>query len=219
MKKITILSIAALAALSLWACKDPVSSRDSDLPAGLKGPIITVDEKNRSITFAAQVNGKYLLEPSRHLSVFARGSNGAKSIFTGLVDHVTFYQALLKIGAKPGDNMTMDNKEKTYVAGDAFDVTVTWEGAKKSYPLDEVVKESNGRPIVLRFGGNLKLASDKNTGCLICLDSCPVGIVSNSAYTYGAVEKRKEVSFIGNREILPPGSALVFLTMKVKGAR
>ena len=40
----------------------------------------------------------------------------------------------------------------------------------------------------------LKAAIDKNTGCLSCLDSCPVGVISNETYTYGAIEKRKEVS-------------------------
>ena len=65
----------------------------------------------------------------------------------------------------------------------------------KKYDINEVVKDSNGKKINFRFGGNLKAAIDKNTGCLSCLDSCPVGIISNTTYTYGAVETRKEVKF------------------------
>jgi len=198
------------------ACKD---SKENNMQSRPKGPMpapIIIDEKKRSITFSARVNGKYLLEPSRHLSVFEEGSNGKKSIFTGLVDHTAFYNALVKIGAKPGDNMTMDNKEKTFVSGDTLEATVTWDGAKKQYRLDEVVKESNRKPILLKFGGNLKLATEKNTGCLICLDSCPVGIVSNASYPYGAVEKRNEVTFIGNKDLLPPDGTYVSITMKLK---
>ena len=37
----------------------------------------------------------------------------------------------------------------------------------------------------------------------ILLDSCPVGIISNTTYTYGAVETRKEVKFSGNEDVLP----------------
>ena len=49
----------------------------------------------------------------------------------------------------------------------------------------------------------------KNTGCLTCLDSCPVGIISNSAYTNGAVENTKEVKFTGNQDVLPEDGTYV----------
>ncbi|NPV92771.1 MAG: hypothetical protein HPY50_18550 [Firmicutes bacterium] len=177
---------------------------------------IKVDKAANTVTYLAQVNGKFLNEPTRHGSVYVGGSNGAKSIFTGLVDAEKFYNSLIEAGFQPGNNMTFDNMEKTNVAGDTFDVTVTWDKAPKVYKLDEVVKDSNGKPIVIRFGGNLKNAQDKKTGCLICLDSCPVGIVSNSTYTYGAVEKRNEVGFIGNKEVLPPDGTPVAITFKKK---
>ncbi len=178
-------------------------------------PLI-VDEKNKTVTFMARVNGKYFVEPTRHCAVFKDGSNGSKSIFTSMAGHAEFYDALKKIGGKSGDNMTMENKEKTSVSGDSLDITVTWDGAPKAYRLDEVVRDSNKKPMEMKFGGNIKMANDKNSGCLMCLDSCPVGIVSNSAYTYGAVEKRKEVAFTGNREVLPPDGTMVSITVKVK---
>ncbi len=177
---------------------------------------LTVDKAKGTITFLAEVNGKYFMLPSRHFAVFKDGSNGDKSIFRSLADHTSFYKALKAIGGKAGENMTLKNKEKTKVEGDMLDITVTWKGAGRVYSIDEVVNESNGRPITIRFGGNLERAIKKNTGCLICLDSCPVGIASNSSYTYGAVEKRKEVSFTGNRKILPGDKELVSITVKLR---
>lgn len=76
--------------------------------------------------------------------------------------------------------------------------------------------DSNKKPFAIRFGGNLPAAIDKNTGCLLCLDSCPVGITSNSNYTMGAVEKRKEVGFTGNKDVLPADRSLVVITFKAK---
>ena len=177
---------------------------------------IMVNEQQKSLSFAAEVNGKYFFEPTRHAAVFKDGKNGEKSIFRAFTDHKTFYESLIKLGLKPGNNMTMQNMETTFVQGDLLDVTVTWKGARKEYRLDEVIKDSNGKPIVIRFGGNIANAIRYNTGCLICLDSCPVGITSNASYTMGAVEKRKEVEFTGNKDVLPPDGTLVVVTIKGK---
>jgi hypothetical protein len=177
---------------------------------------IRINEKEKSISFLADVNGKYFLQPTRHGVVFRDGKNGDKSIFRAFAEHKSFYESLATLGFKAGNNMTMENRETTYVQGDLLDVTITWKGAKKEYRLDEVVKDSNGKPLLIRFGGNLSNAIQYNTGCLICLDSCPVGITSNASYTNGAVENRKEVAFTGIKEVLPPDGTLVTFTVKGK---
>lgn len=177
---------------------------------------IKMNEKEKTLSFLAAVNGKYFYEPTRHGVIFKDGKLGDKPIFKSFVDPKTFHGSLVKLGFKAGSNMTMENKETTFVQGDLLDVTVTWEGAKKEYRLDEVIKDSNGKPLLIRFGGNLSNAIQYNTGRLICLDSCPVGITSNASYTYGAVEKRKEVGFTGNKEILPPDGTLVVFNVKAK---
>lgn len=177
---------------------------------------LKVDKAAGTVSFLATVNGKYFFEPTRHAAVFAGGSNGDKAVFKALAQPEPYYNGLVAIGAKAGNNMTFDNMMKTHVAGDALDVTVTWNGANKEYKLDEVIKDSNNKPIDIRFGGNLKNSQDKKTGCLICLDSCPVGISSNSTYTMGAVEKRNEVKFTGNKAVLPADGSLVEVTVKIK---
>jgi hypothetical protein len=110
----------------------------------------------------------------------------------------------------------MDNMEKTFVEGELLEVSVTWKDARKTYRLDEVIRDSNGKPFAIRFGGNLKEALKRKTGCLLCLESCPVGITSNAAYTYGMIDIRKEVVFRSNKGLLPPDGALVTLTFKAK---
>ncbi|ELV55835.1 hypothetical protein EC991775_2177 [Escherichia coli 99.1775] len=98
---------------------------------------------------------------------------------------------------------------------DINDISVNWQGAAKTYSFDEVIVDSNGKKLDMRFGGNLTAAEEKKTGCLVCLDSCPVGIVSNATYTYGAVEKRGEVKFKGNASVLPANNTLATVTFKI----
>ena len=174
----------------------------------LENPI-KVDKEAGTITVLSQVNGKYFTEATRHASVFKDGTNGAKSVFTAYGNHEDFYNALVEIGAEPGNNMTPDNASTTKVEGTPIDMKVTWNGADKEYDVNEVIKDSNGNKIAFKFGGNLDRSKDKNTGCLSCLDSCPVGIISNSTYTNGAVENTKEVKFTGNQDVLPEDGTYV----------
>jgi hypothetical protein len=192
----------------------PVQSALCGTPSALEQQII-IDKAAKSISFPAEVNGKYFYQPTRHFAVSKDGNYGDKAVLRGLVPVADFHKALLAIGAVAGDNMTMDNKETTRVEGSAFAVTVTWEGADRSYGIDEVVVESNKKPITMKFGGNLKNADEKKTGCLLCFDSCPVGIVSNAQYTYGAIEKRGEVTMKGNKDILPADGTKVIVTLKL----
>ncbi|MDP2644099.1 MAG: YdjY domain-containing protein [Desulfobacterales bacterium] len=191
----------------------PVELSFAKLALTKENPIL-VDEKEKTVSVLAQVNGKYFYQTTRHGLVYSGGSNGDKSVFKSFANEQDFYNALVKLGSKAGNNMTPKNAANTFVEGDLLDVTVTWEGAGKEYRMDEVITDSNKRSFQIRFGGNQKRALDIKTGCLLCLDSCPVGIVSNASYTNGAVEKRNEVVFKGNPKLLPPDGSLVVVTVK-----
>ena len=175
---------------------------------------LSVDTKAHSVSILASYNGRHP-EPTHHGIVARTGKLYRKAFFVAFADPKAFYDALIKAGFKPGDNMTMDNMEKTFVKGDLLDVSVSWKGGRRVYRLDELIRDSNGRPLAVRFGGNLALAVKKNTGCLLCLDSCPVGITSNSSYTYGAIDNRKEVRFTGT-EALPVDGTPVVITFTPK---
>ncbi len=222
MKFYKLLSIATVAALSVTiaGCSSSSTSSTSSnntteqksadqvLGVSLSNPI-KVDKEKGTITVLAQVNGKYFNQTTRHGSVEQSGSNGAKSVLTAFAKPEEFYNALVEIGAKAGENMTPANAATTHVEGTPIKMEVTWEGAPKTYDINEIITDSNGKKIDFRFGGNLQRAKDKNTGCLTCLDSCPVGIISNTTYTYGAVENTGEVKFTGNSDVLPEDGTYV----------
>ena len=191
--------------------KEEKKADDEVNGVSMKNPI-KVDKEAKKVTVLSSVNGKYFTEATRHASVNTDGSNGAKSVLTAYATPEEFYNALIEIGAKPGENMNPDNATTTHVEGSKIGATVTWEGAGKDYDINEVIKDSNGKKIEFRFGGNSERAKTKKTGCLTCLDSCPVGIISNTTYTYGAVEKRNEVKFTGNPDVLPEDGTYVAVT-------
>lgn len=212
------LALLAVVALFFSACqkKDESATTQNVSVNGvsLSAPM-KVDKENKTITILASVNGKYLTENTRHAVVFKDGKFGDKPVFIAYQNQNDFLQAMLEIGGVAGNNMTKANGETTHVEGQKIAMSVTWNGAPKSYDINEVIVDSNKNLIDLRFGGNEKNAKEFNTGCITCLDSCSVGIISNRVYTYGAVEKRGEVSFHGNASLLPKDGTLVAINYKL----
>ncbi|MBR1672774.1 MAG: hypothetical protein IJ702_07595 [Fretibacterium sp.] len=187
-------------------------------------PSLVVDKEKGEIIVPAEVNGKYLVSPTKHALSFIEGGNGEKSVLRALVSELDFHQALLDLGAKPGDNIKMEDmkakssKEGKAAEGDKVAVFLTWEGSNGEVPLDDaIVSEVAGgtpRPLDLRFSGNLEFAKRNRPGCFVCLDSCAAGVVTNAAWPTGALNNR-EVSFRGNGEVLPPDGTPVSVIVRL----
>jgi hypothetical protein len=213
MKKImALISIIILTAALAVGCS---SNKTAETPKTTEksDKLMVVDTDKKEIRMETEVNAKYFTESTRHGVVFKDGSNGEKSVLRGLVSQFEFHQALLDIGAKPGDNIKMEDMKKAVaVAGDKIDVFVTWEGLGKEIPFNDIIKSSDPKPMDIRFGGNLENAKAKNTGCILCLDSCAVGITSNANYVTGASDT---VKFNGNEEILPKDGKRVTVIFKL----
>lgn len=200
MKKIIVSLLTLVLALGFTACSSS-NSKDRD---NTKTEKVVVNKEKKEVIVPAEVNGKYFTEGTRHGVVFKDGSNGEKAVLRGLANQVDFHNALVEIGAKPGNNLTLaDMKKKATVDGDKLDVFVKWEGSNGEIPFNDIIKSTDPKPMDVRFGGNLETAKDKNTGCILCLDSCAVGITSNASYPTGAVEGAKTVSFTGIEDKLP----------------
>lgn len=211
MKKLISLILVLVMALSLVACGAAPAKEEVDYS------VITTNPSTQSVTIYAQINGKYFTEPSRHGVVFKDGSNGEKCILRGLCSEKDFYAALLSVGGVPGDKLyfadaTPDGTQ--YIEGQKMDVTVSWEGSNGEIPWADIMTTGNGKPYVtdFRFGGNIKAAYAKNTGCILCIESCPVGICSNAAYGYGVVETTKTEQFYGNPDVLPEDGTICQVT-------
>lgn len=211
MKKFMALTLALVLALTLIACGAAPAKEEVDYSK------IEVNTATQTVTIYTQVNGKYFTEPSRHGIVFKDGSNGEKCILRGLCSEKDFYAALLSASGVPGDKLyfaeaTPDGTQ--YIEGQKLDVKVSWEGSNGEVPFADIMKTGDGQPYVadFRFGGNIKAAYAKNTGCILCTESCPVGITSNAAYAYGVVEHTKTMQFYGNPDVLPEDGTICTVT-------
>ncbi len=175
---------------------------------------IVIDKVAKTVKIYTEVNGKYFVEPTRHGIVFKGGSNGSKSILKAWGNQNDFYNALIDIGAKPGNNLKLGSVGVA-VQGDPLDVSLTWAGAGKEIPFGDVILDSTNKPFEVRFGGNQENAKSKNTGCILCLDSCPVGITSNASHPTKDFDN-KIAEFKAKKDVLPADGTAVIATFKLK---
>lgn len=185
---------------------------------------LTINKEKGEIIIPAEVNGKYLVSPTKHALSYYKGGNGEKSIMRALVSELDYYDALIELGAKPGNNITpADMKAKSSAEGkstegDKVTVFLTWEGSDGEIPLDKAVisEVANGevRLLDLRFTGNLEFAKKYRPGCYICLDTCAAGITTNAAWPTGALNNH-EVKFYGNSKVLPPDGTRVNVIVRL----
>jgi len=184
---------------------DPNAAKEFKLGDLSDSKPIVVNKEKKEVQYLAQVNGKYFTESTRHGVVFKDGSNGEKAVLRGLANQNDFYNALIEIGAKPGNNISLDDMKLTEksVEGSKLNVFVTWEGLGKEIPFSDILKASEKRAMDVRFGGNLENATNLKTGCILCLDSCAVGITSDAAFKANEITNQKQVTITGNGDILP----------------
>lgn len=230
MKKILGVVMAGFLAIGLTACGggvkiDETASEYGGQVHGTATPAVesaepteeqplVIDKEAKTIKVYATVNGKYTLEPTRHGLNYHEGNFGDEALFTSYANQTNFHDALIDIDATPGNNLGGDSDDE-YIEGAELEVTVSWEGAERAYDINEVVNVSSGNPIAYKFGGNRANSVSKFTGCLMCFDSCPVGVTSNSSESMNAFDN-KEVEFIGNKDLLPEDGTPVVVTFALK---
>ena len=197
------------------------SSKSSKEMPTQSNPIV-VDKDNKEVRYLAQVNGIYFTEDTRHGIVYKGGSNGDKSVLTGLGDEKEFYQAMIDCGFKAGNNLTADDMadgsgEGKTIEGDKLEVTIEWDG-QDAMPIEKCFKPTklSARTADWRFGGNLDRAKAKNTGCVLCLDSCAVGICSDAAWPCNTTTATNTTWFNGVESVLPADGTLVTVTFAAK---
>lgn len=185
---------------------------------------LTINKEKGEIIIPAEVNGKYFVSPTKHAMSYYKGGNGEKSIMRALVSEIDYYNALIELGAVPGNNITLadmnaaSSAEGKSAEGSKLAVFIEWEGSNGEVQLDEAVvsEVANGevRAMDIRFAGNLEFAERSHPGCFICLDTCAAGISTNAAWPTGAMNN-KEVNFHGNPKILPPDGTRVNVIVRL----
>lgn len=180
-------------------------------------PLI-VDEKGKRVLIYTEVNEMNVHQRNVHWGVvFKDGKFQDRAILRSYANQLDFHDALIKIGAKPGNTLTKDTIGK-YVEGDTLDMKATWPGLGKELSLNDIFIDEKGKGFKIKFGGNRKASEEKNTGCITCLESCWISISSNANYPQTHSLKRflnPNSKFKGNANILPEDGKPVTLIYSV----
>lgn len=188
---------------------------------------LNVSSDSRELSLYATVDRAVADQGSFHLLVFRDGSARGSSIFTTLVTPERFHQALVGLGASPGNNVNAGNFDSPIVAtqGTKLEVTASWDGAPKTYLLPQLLEEPTdlvgGGPhgLEIRFGGNRPNPPGENpsdeTGCLACLYSCSAGVTSNAAANEWLHGRDGVWRYRGNQSTLPADGTRVKIGFRV----
>jgi hypothetical protein len=205
-----LLLILLLAPLSLRA-ETAVPTRQHPL---------TLDLPGKRVLIYTEVNGKGITRSNPHWGVVAVGGKLAdKGILKSYADALALHDALVKIGARPGNNLT-SSSTGSYVSGDILEVTATWPGLGRELPLSAIFEDEAGKGFHIRFGGNRSAAQHEHTGCITCLESCWIAVTSNDRYPFISTMKRlvsPNSRFRGREKVLPGDGRGVILSYKLSG--
>lgn len=186
-----------------------------------ENPLI-IDEKGKRVLIYTEVNEMNVHQWNVHWGVvFKGGKFQDRAILKSYANQLDFHDALLRIGARPGNNLNKDTIGQ-YVEGDLLDVKATWPGLGKELSLNEIFLDEKGKGFNIRFGGNRKASAEKQTGCVTCLESCWISISSNSNYPQTGSIKRfinPNSHFKGRSDVLPGDEKPVILIYKVASAK
>jgi hypothetical protein len=209
-----ILSVGVVATLILsWAGPVPASDRDG-LALPFRAEPLRVDPINKRVLVYAEVNPKSLNQSNPPWGVVYQGGKlNDQAIFHAFCTPQELHDAMLRIGAKPGNNLTLHGSGEV-IGGDELLVSVTWPGLSRPLGLADILEDSSGKGFRIRFGGNRQRAVEEQTGCITCLESCPIGISSNAAYpTISSYERMisPNSQFKGKAEKLPRQGGLILI--------
>lgn len=176
-----------------------------------RGNPLEVDVPGRVVRLYTELRLRHLTETTPHWGIgYSGGKFADKFILVSPAEPVAFHDSLIRIGARAGNNLPLDGYGK-FVDGDRLTLSAQWQGLKAPIRISNLFYDSAGRGFDIRFGGNRTVAAEKKTGCLTCLESCPIGITSNAAYPHLSTLQRMlrpNSSFRGKPETLPRKESL-----------
>jgi len=183
---------------------------------------LEANTQSRVVKLYTELRLRHLTETTSHWGIgYSGGKLADKFILVSPVVPVAFHDALIRIGARAGNNVPLDGYGK-FVDGDRLTLSAQWPGLKMPVGINDIFDDSTGKGFDIRFGGNRIAAEEKQTGCITCLESCPIGISSNAVYPHLSTMRRMlrpNSSFRGKPENLPNKDAVPIVVFYRLAAR
>lgn len=211
-------------------------SQSADKPTEATPLLVLTAQKEVRVfghIFPARFNAAKGPEAQYHFLVWQAGTSPGALIETP-ADDLDFHDAILGLGAQPGNNLTMaawtgrhdhDNPApKQTVSGSQLDIRIAWSDNPNGLSIDQVFSQPptpNPQPLSSwRFSGNRDrwfntIPLVPRPGCLMCLYSCPSGKVSNGALSIADYVHEPQ-RFHADTDQLPPDGTAVIVTFQIR---
>ncbi|MEO5930317.1 MAG: sterol desaturase family protein [Candidatus Kapaibacterium sp.] len=190
---------------------------------------IVVHVAQKSITFTGKIypgqfNSWRTWPKNHHFIVWKGGGASGKALIQADANDLEIQRALEKLGARAGNNLTLDSWEKRkdegnpdpdlHVTGTLIDVSIAWAG-HAPVRAGDILVDKGGHGFEFRLGGHEKFIPVWKSGCIVCLESCPGGRVSNARYTLRDYQKDIAV-FELRKDLLPKDGTDVTITLAIR---
>ena len=212
-KKLLVAVLAFTMVFALSAC----GSSNSDDSADSSKAEITTDKDKGTVTFKATVNESGLKKDSTMHYIVQKGGKAADAaIFNTDASPEDIYNALEEVGGKPWNTEKKKIDDGEFTDGQKVKVTLTWDGQDDPIDFTKTVKSDKGNlKGDIRFSGNLDNNKDCGSGCVMCLNSCWAGILSNAAYGVNAIDGG-DVLAQPDTDVLPEAGTEVQVTFQLE---
>jgi hypothetical protein len=165
---------------------------------------------------------RWLGMPGYHLIAWKKGSSSAAALFESDASDTEVLDALERL-RRPGPTIPMDAWERrrdaasaapdTVASGPGVEVLVRLPRRDSLLPLSEILTDSAGRGVDLRFSGNRSNIPAWKSGCIACLYSCPGAKVANARYTLRDYSNGA-TKFRVRDGVLPPDGSRVGIVLR-----
>ncbi len=188
-----------------------------------------VDRAQREVRFTATVQpdamDRMFGVKGHHAIVWKGGKSQRYALFVADISDHDVRVALDSLGAKRGENLTpatwnerdnANNREPDKrIEGTPIEVFVEWPGSKGRVPLAQLITEKDAKPnLDFRYGGNERWQKEFQSGCIVCLYSCPGGAIGNHAHSIRDYA-RDGVIYASVPKRLPPEGTKVTIILRV----
>ena len=190
---------------------------------------VVVDKAHREVRFTATVQpdamDRMFGVKGHHAIVWKEGKSQRMALFVSDASDHDVRVALDSLGAKRGENLTPDSwiarddpknpEPDKRVEGSRIGVYIEWNHRRT--PLARVIEEKRRvQPqLDFRYGGNERFQTTFESGCIVCLYSCPGGAIGNHAHPIRDYV-RDGVVYASVPERLPPAGSKVTIVLKVE---
>ena len=190
---------------------------------------LVIDRAQREVRIRATVQpdamDRMFGVKGHHAVVWKGGKSQRWALFVADASDRDVRAALDSLGARRGENLTPDSwnaredaknpEPDKRVEGSRIGVYIEWSG--KRMPLSRVIEEKRSvQPrLDFRYGGNERWQKQFQSGCIVCLYSCPGGAIGNHAHPIRDYV-RDGVVYASVPERLPPAGTRVTIVLKVE---